>query len=62
MTTELLEGNTLAQRLELGPINWLTAANYICQALAALSYAHRQGVVHRDITPASIIVTPGRDS
>ena len=58
MTTELVEGNTLAQRLQLGPISWTIAADYMGQTLSALNYAHREGVVHRHITPASIIVTP----
>lgn len=58
MTTEFVEGNTLRQRIEGGPMSAIDASGYICQALVALGYAHAQRVVHRDITPECIIVTP----
>jgi len=58
LTTELLEGSTLAQRVELGPIPWAETCDYFFQTLSALGYAHARGVVHREITPASILVTP----
>src|SRR5204862_3774775 len=32
--------------------------DYACQALSALGYAHSHAVVHRDISPANMIVTP----
>jgi serine/threonine protein kinase len=57
MTTELVEGVTLSHRLELGPLPWREAAGYIHQLLAALGYAHKQGVVHREITPDNVLVT-----
>ena len=34
------------------------AINFIQQALAALGYAHKQGVIHRDIKPANMMLTP----
>jgi serine/threonine-protein kinase len=58
MTTELVEGTTLAQRLELGPLKLEEALNYMSQVLSALAHAHALGVVHRDITPSNIILTP----
>lgn len=58
MTTELLEGVTLNQCLESGPIAWQEAAGYVTQALSALGHAHEQGVVHRMITPASLTILP----
>ena len=58
MTIEFVEGTTLAQRLKCAPIDWNEAAGYMRQALLALAYAHSQQVVHRDITPESILVTP----
>jgi serine/threonine-protein kinase len=58
MTTELFEGATLAQRLELGPLGWKEAVAYARQALAALAYAHAQGIIHRDITPEHMIIDP----
>src|SRR5713226_8865345 len=59
MTTELVEGTTLAQRLELGPLPVAEALHYVSQLLSALAQAHGLGVVHRDITPSNIILTPG---
>jgi serine/threonine protein kinase len=58
MTTELVEGTTLAERLQLGPLPWREAATFMSQALSALSYTHAHGIVHRDISPANMIVTP----
>ena len=57
MTTELVEGSTIAQLAKPGPMPIKDAANYICQALSGLVYAHAHGVVHRDISPSSMIVT-----
>jgi serine/threonine protein kinase len=58
MTTELIEGTTLKDRLEGGPLGSAEAIGYIRQALAALACAHSHRIVHRDLTPDSIIVTP----
>jgi serine/threonine-protein kinase len=58
MVMEYVEGTTLAQALERGPIPASDAINYIDQVLGALSYAHKQGVIHRDIKPGNMMVTP----
>jgi hypothetical protein len=58
MIMEYVEGSTLADRLEHGPIPLPEALNYIGAVLDALSYAHHQHVIHRDIKPANIMVTP----
>jgi serine/threonine-protein kinase len=58
MIMEYVEGSTLADRLEHGPIPVPEALNYIGAVLDALSYAHHQHVIHRDIKPANIMVTP----
>src|SRR6266496_2099127 len=58
MTTELVEGVPLAGRLETGSVTCREAIDYSSQVLSALGYAHRQGVIHRDVTPANILVTP----
>src|SRR5581483_7776724 len=58
MIMEYVEGQTLASRLDGGPIAAADALNYIDQALAALSYAHQQHVIHRDIKPANMMLTP----
>lgn len=61
LAMELLDGETLQQRLARGPLD-LPAAVDISLALAdALDAAHCKGVVHRDIKPANIVLTrPGR--
>jgi serine/threonine protein kinase len=58
MVIEFLEGQTLEKLLSQGRLPIQTGIEYIRQALAALAYAHDQGVVHRDVTPANLIVTP----
>ena len=58
MTTELVEGTTLAGRLELGPLDQAETLSYISQVLSALACAHENGVIHRDITPTNIFITP----
>ena len=57
MTTELVEGPTLEERLRAGPAPINTAIDYGLQALSALAHAHENGVVHRNIAPASMIIT-----
>jgi eukaryotic-like serine/threonine-protein kinase len=58
MIMELVEGTTVAQRLQKGPLSLQEAIDYTCQVLSALSYAHAQGIIHRDIKPANMMVTP----
>jgi len=57
MTTELVEGTTLAARREAGPLPVPDALRCLEQVLSALSYAHGLGIVHRDVTPANVILT-----
>jgi serine/threonine-protein kinase len=57
MVMELVEGDSLQRVLERGRIPLASGLDYICQTLSALSYAHAHGVIHRDVTPANIIVT-----
>src|SRR5580658_6837805 len=52
---EYVEGQTLESMLSAGRIPIDTGIGYIKQILSALQYAHRQGVVHRDVTPANVI-------
>src|SRR5262245_33536459 len=48
LVTELLEGQTLRQRLESGRLSVRQAIDYARQIADALAAAHEQGVVHRD--------------
>jgi serine/threonine protein kinase len=54
MTTELLEGVPLADKLEEGRLPLRKAVDIIEQVLAALGHAHSHGVVHREVTPENI--------
>src|SRR5215475_11483401 len=58
LVLELVEGETLSERIQHGPIpveEALDIAKLICEALEA---AHEKGIVHRDLKPANVKVTP----
>ena len=57
MVMELMEGETLAARIEKGPIPLEQALSYATQIADALDRAHRAGVTHRDVKPANIMLT-----
>ncbi len=59
MIMEYVEGTTVDAMLRRGAIPAPDAVVYVSQVLDALEYAHSRGVVHRDIKPGNIIVTPG---
>jgi eukaryotic-like serine/threonine-protein kinase len=54
---ELLEGETLADRLERGPLPLVDVLKYGAQIGDALDRAHRDGVVHRDLKPGNVMLT-----
>ena len=54
---ELLEGETLAQRLSKGPIPLNEVLRIGTAVAEALEVAHRQGIVHRDLKPGNIMLT-----
>ena len=57
LVMEYLEGDTLAARLEKGPLSLEQALPLAIQIADGLEVAHRGGVVHRDLKPANIMLT-----
>ncbi|MBI3474801.1 MAG: serine/threonine protein kinase [Acidobacteria bacterium] len=58
MIMEYVEGVSMATHLSGAPISVADAINYIDQVLNALGYAHEHNVIHRDIKPGNMMLTP----
>ena len=58
LVMELLEGQTLAARLEKGPLPTEETLRIGSDIADALDKAHRKGVIHRDLKPANVMLTP----
>ena len=58
LVLELVEGETLAERLSRAPLPLETALDLGRQLAVALDYAHERGIVHRDLKPSNIKLTP----
>jgi serine/threonine-protein kinase len=55
---ELVDGQALSARLEDGPLRPDELQRYSLQLTDAVAYAHEQGLVHRDLKSANVMVTP----
>ena len=56
LVMELVEGETIAQRLKQGPMPVDTVCRYGLQIAAALVEAHSKGIVHRDLKPGNVMI------
>jgi len=57
LVMECVEGETLAKRLEKGPLPLEQVLKYGAQIADALDKAHRAGIVHRDLKPGNVMLT-----
>ncbi len=58
LVMELVEGETLAERLQRGAMPIEEALKIVHQIAEALEAAHEKGIIHRDLKPANVKVTP----
>jgi Tol biopolymer transport system component len=59
LVMELVEGETLAHRLEKGPLPLAEVLRIGTQIAEALDRAHHSGIVHRDLKPGNVMLTKG---
>lgn len=57
LVSELLEGESLRERIKQGPIPQRKAVEYAIQAADGLAAAHEKGMVHRDLKPDNLFLT-----
>ncbi len=55
---EYVEGSTLRESIARGPMDPVEAAGVASDIARALATAHRRGVIHRDIKPGNVLITP----
>ena len=58
MIMELVQGVTLKEVIRAGPVPLQEGMSSLRQMLLALSYAHQRDIIHRDVKPGNIMITP----
>lgn len=56
LVMEFIDGGSLADRLREGPLPVNEAVNIATQVANAIAYAHRSGLIHRDLKPGNILI------
>lgn len=56
LVSELLEGETLRERLNRGPLPWRKVVDYGAQIARGLAAAHGKGIIHRDLKPENLFI------
>src|SRR5262249_39612134 len=56
IASAFIEGRTLSKALNEAPIDWRQGAEIVRRLAEALAYAHEQGIIHRDVKPANILL------
>jgi serine/threonine-protein kinase len=59
---EYVDGRSLAEALEDGPLGRLVVQRYATQLCEALAYAHERGVVHGDVKASNVLITPDAEA
>ena len=62
LVEEFVPGATLAHRLRGGRFDFRQAAELVAAVADALDYAHRHGIIHRDVKPSNILLSCSRDA
>ena len=57
LVSELLEGQSLREILNAGPLSSRKASDYAVQIASGLAAAHEKGIVHRDLKPENLFIT-----